>query len=88
MVRPLVMNMQMKLFDLFSKMQKKGMKPSKFTFSSMLKACNAVEAFDYGKQIHAQICKRHLQSDEFIGSALLICTFCQVQLRIGLNVLL
>ncbi|KAL4594835.1 hypothetical protein ACB092_12G047600 [Castanea dentata] len=41
-------------FDLFSKMQKKGMKPSKFTFSSMLKACNA----------------RNLQSDEFIGSAL------------------
>nr|XP_023919649.1 pentatricopeptide repeat-containing protein At3g13880-like [Quercus suber] len=58
-------------FDLFSKMQKKGMKPSKFTFSSMLKACNAVEAFDYGKQIHAQICKRNLQSDEFIGSALI-----------------
>ncbi|KAM3742953.1 hypothetical protein ACB098_07G107400 [Castanea mollissima] len=58
-------------FNLFSKMQKNGMKPSKFTFSSMLKACNAVEAFDYGKQIHAQICKRNLQSDEFIGSALI-----------------
>nr|POE80801.1 pentatricopeptide repeat-containing protein [Quercus suber] len=55
----------------FSMMQKKGMKPSKFTFSSMLKACNAVEAFDYGKEIHAQICKRNLQSDEFIGSALI-----------------
>ncbi|KAK9988279.1 hypothetical protein SO802_028518 [Lithocarpus litseifolius] len=58
-------------FDLFSKMQNNGMKPSKFMFSSMLKACNAVEAFDYGMQIHAQICKRNLQSDEFIGSALI-----------------
>jgi pentatricopeptide repeat protein len=58
-------------FELFSKMQRKGMKPSKFTFSSMLKACNVVEAFEYGKQIHAQICKRNLQSDEFIGSALI-----------------
>ncbi|KAK9994742.1 hypothetical protein SO802_024445 [Lithocarpus litseifolius] len=57
-------------FDLFSKMQKKKMKPSKFTFSSMLKACNAIEAFDYGKQIHAQICKWNLHLDEFIGSAL------------------
>jgi pentatricopeptide repeat protein len=58
-------------FNLFSEMQRQGMKPSKFTFSSMLKACNGVEAFGYGRQIHAQICKRNLQSDEFIGSALI-----------------
>ncbi|KAF8411888.1 hypothetical protein HHK36_004446 [Tetracentron sinense] len=56
--------------NLFSDMQRRGMKPSKFTFSSILKACNAVEAFDYGKQIHAHIFKNNLQSDEFIGSAL------------------
>jgi pentatricopeptide repeat protein len=42
-------------FNLFSEMQRQGMKPSKFTFSSMLKACNGVEAFEYGKQIDAQI---------------------------------
>ncbi|KAJ4979132.1 hypothetical protein NE237_009912 [Protea cynaroides] len=57
--------------NLFSKMQKKGMKPSKFTFSSILKACNVVGAFDYGKQIHAQIFKNNLHSDEFIGSSLI-----------------
>ncbi|XP_043726014.1 pentatricopeptide repeat-containing protein At3g13880 [Telopea speciosissima] len=57
--------------NLFSKMRKKGMKPSKYTFSSILKACNVVGAIDYGKQIHAQIFKNNLQSDEFIGSTLI-----------------
>ncbi|KAJ0025026.1 hypothetical protein Pint_07294 [Pistacia integerrima] len=56
-------------FNLFSEMQWQGIKASKFTFSIILKACKIVEAFEYGKQIHAQIYKRHL-SDEFIGSAL------------------
>ncbi|KAM7271955.1 hypothetical protein ACFE04_031169 [Oxalis oulophora] len=57
-------------FPLFSSMLMQGIKPSKFTFSSILKACNHDEAFEYGKQIHAQICKNNFQSDEFIGSAL------------------
>ncbi|MBA0632379.1 hypothetical protein Godav_001138 [Gossypium davidsonii] len=56
---------------LFFEVQRQGLKPSKFTFSSMLKACIAVEDFVYGKQIHAQICKYNLQSDEFIVSALI-----------------
>lgn len=58
-------------FDLFSSMKMKGMKPSEFTFSSILKACHAVEAFGYGEQIHTQVIKNHLQSDEFIGSTLI-----------------
>ncbi|KAK8638517.1 hypothetical protein V6N13_136936 [Hibiscus sabdariffa] len=37
----------------------------------MLRACIAVEDFVYGKQIHGQIFKYNLQSDEFIGSALI-----------------
>lgn len=57
-------------FSIFLEMQRQGMKPSKFTFSSILKACNAVGAFEYGKQIHALIYKNNLQSDEFLGSAL------------------
>ncbi|GAB2271907.1 hypothetical protein Dimus_006735 [Dionaea muscipula] len=55
---------------LFLEMQKQGISPSVCTFSSILKTCNAVEAFDYGKQIHAQIIKNNVQSDEFIGSGL------------------
>ncbi|KAH7529234.1 hypothetical protein FEM48_Zijuj05G0163000 [Ziziphus jujuba var. spinosa] len=42
-------------FNLLSKMQMKGMKPSKFTFASMLKACNVVEAFEYVKQMHGNV---------------------------------
>nr|DAD39085.1 TPA_asm: hypothetical protein HUJ06_013408 [Nelumbo nucifera] len=57
--------------NLFSEMRKRGMEPSKFTFSSILKACNALKAFDYGTQIHAQIFKNCLQFDEFIGTALI-----------------
>ncbi|XWS23399.1 hypothetical protein CRYUN_Cryun28dG0010800 [Craigia yunnanensis] len=57
--------------SLFCEIQRQGLKPSKFTFSSMLKACKAIEDVVCGKQIHAHICKYNLQSDEFIGSALI-----------------
>ncbi|KAJ4832000.1 hypothetical protein Tsubulata_023273 [Turnera subulata] len=57
-------------FGLFSQMQRQGLEPSDFTFSSIIKICSNVEAFEYGKQVHAQICKRDFQADEFIGSAL------------------
>ncbi|XP_021598775.1 pentatricopeptide repeat-containing protein At3g13880 isoform X2 [Manihot esculenta] len=58
-------------FNLFSQMQRRGINPSNFTFSSMIKLCNQIKAFEYGKQIHAQICKNNIQSDEFIGSTLI-----------------
>ncbi|XP_057947780.1 pentatricopeptide repeat-containing protein At3g13880 [Malania oleifera] len=57
--------------NLFPEMQQRGIRPSKFTFSTILKACNEVQDFEYGKQIHAQICKSNLQADEFIGTALI-----------------
>ncbi|KAK6940341.1 Pentatricopeptide repeat [Dillenia turbinata] len=56
--------------QLYIEMQRQGMKPSKFTFSSVLKACNGVEAFEHGKQLHAQVFKNNLESDEFIASSL------------------
>ncbi|CAA6663886.1 unnamed protein product [Spirodela intermedia] len=57
--------------SLFSDMKRRGMKPSKFTFSSVLKACNVIVGFEPGKQIHAQVLKHNLQKDEFIGSGLI-----------------
>ncbi|KAF3781213.1 Pentatricopeptide repeat-containing protein [Nymphaea thermarum] len=57
--------------QLFLEMQRNGMKPSNFTFSSILKACVMLDAFDEGKQIHAHIIRNMLDSDEFIGSALI-----------------
>ncbi|CAN6475694.1 unnamed protein product [Victoria cruziana] len=57
--------------QLFLEMQRNGTKPSSFTFSSILKACVMLDALDEGKQIHAHIIKNMLDSDEFIGSALI-----------------
>ncbi|KAL9269829.1 Pentatricopeptide repeat-containing protein [Drosera capensis] len=56
---------------LFFEMQKKGISPTVCTFSSMLKICNAVKAFDYGKKIHARIIKNDMQADEFITNGLI-----------------
>lgn len=58
-------------FVLYSEMRRRGMMPSKFTFSSVLRACNLTDSFEFGKQIHAQVHKYNLQFDEFIGSALI-----------------
>ncbi|KAL5982619.1 hypothetical protein ACLOJK_016693 [Asimina triloba] len=57
--------------NLFSEMRKRGLQPSKFTFSSILRACCSIGYIECGKQIHAQIFKNSLQFDEFIGSALI-----------------
>lgn len=59
------------VFNLLSQMQRLGVKPSTFTFSIILRACKLVEAFEYGKQVHTQVCKYNLQGDEFIGSGLI-----------------
>ncbi|VVA98666.1 unnamed protein product [Arabis nemorensis] len=56
---------------LFIDMQRRGLEPSPSTFSAVLKACSATQTLEYGKQIHALICKNNFQSDEFIGSALI-----------------
>ncbi|XP_020570754.1 pentatricopeptide repeat-containing protein At3g13880 isoform X2 [Phalaenopsis equestris] len=56
---------------LYSDMRRTGMMPSKFTFSTILRACNLTDSFELGKQIHAQVYKCALQFDEFIGSALI-----------------
>lgn len=55
---------------LFCEMQRLGLNCSKFTFSSIVKACVAIGDFRAGRQIHAQICKKNLQCDEFVGCSL------------------
>ncbi|XP_068645317.1 pentatricopeptide repeat-containing protein At3g13880 [Aristolochia californica] len=57
--------------SLFSEILRRGMRPTKYTFSSILRACNVVEALEHVQQIHAQIIKYNLHLDEFIGSALI-----------------
>ncbi|KAJ0848640.1 putative tetratricopeptide-like helical domain superfamily [Helianthus annuus] len=59
-----------KSLKLFINMQRHGLKPSEFTFSTIVKACIAFRDLEFGKQIHAHVIKNNLQSDEYIGSVL------------------
>ena len=57
--------------NLYSELLRRGMQPTEFTFSSVLRACNLAGEFEFGKQIHGQLIKHSLQGDDYIGSALI-----------------
>ncbi|CAO1943128.1 unnamed protein product [Urochloa humidicola] len=57
--------------DLYSELLSRGMEPTEFTFSSVLRACNLASELEFGKQIHGQLLKHSLQGDDYIGSALI-----------------
>ncbi|KAJ7531823.1 hypothetical protein O6H91_14G060500 [Diphasiastrum complanatum] len=56
--------------QLFKEMQTQGIKPDKFTFWSILKACGSIPDLNEGKLIHMQISKSPFNSDPFVRSAL------------------
>ncbi|KAL5209768.1 hypothetical protein ABZP36_005391 [Zizania latifolia] len=56
---------------LFSNLLKKRIKPSKFTFKSVLEVCNLTNAIRHGRQIHAHVLFAGFQDDEFIASVLI-----------------
>ncbi|MCO5578736.1 hypothetical protein L7F22_032581 [Adiantum nelumboides] len=55
-------------FEFFSKMQKSGIQPTKFTFSCLLNACASV---DLGMQVHDQVICSTLESNVVVGTALI-----------------
>ncbi|XP_058105881.1 pentatricopeptide repeat-containing protein At4g13650 [Magnolia sinica] len=55
---------------LFSRMQRLGITPTPYVFSSVLSACTKIEFFDYGMQLHAQVFKWGFRSETFVGNAL------------------
>jgi pentatricopeptide repeat protein len=57
--------------NLYSELQSRGMEPTEFTISSVLRACNLAGEFEFGKQLHGQVLKRSFQGDDFVGSALI-----------------
>ncbi|CAO1947314.1 unnamed protein product [Urochloa humidicola] len=57
--------------NLYSELLSRGMEPTEFTFSSVLRACNLAGELEFGKQIHGQLLKHNLQGDDYIGSALI-----------------
>eukprot|EP01018_Ginkgo_biloba_P030030 Gb_09794 [translate_table: standard] len=56
--------------EIICKMQEAGMKLDHFTFATILRACASIAALEHGKQIHASIIRGRLESDIFVGSAL------------------
>jgi pentatricopeptide repeat protein len=57
--------------SLYPELLSRGMEPTEFTFSSVLRACNLAGEFEFGKQLHGQILKHSLQGDDYIGGALI-----------------
>lgn len=57
--------------EVLKKMHQEGMEPSNITLLCELKLCASRKALDQGKLIHAQVYKRGIESDVFLGNALL-----------------
>lgn len=55
---------------LYCKMQRSGITPTPYVFSSVLSACTKTELFENGKQVHGQVFKWGFQSETFVGNAL------------------
>ncbi|KAI5083814.1 hypothetical protein GOP47_0003557 [Adiantum capillus-veneris] len=56
--------------SLYSKILEVSIQPSKYTFVSLLKACLKLKDVECGHRLHVDISKRGLESDLFVGSAL------------------
>jgi pentatricopeptide repeat protein len=56
---------------LYYQMQKEGIQPDNFTFPLVLKACATLLALEEGKEIHRHIVRMQLESDIYVGAALI-----------------
>ncbi|XP_027186328.1 putative pentatricopeptide repeat-containing protein At3g23330 [Cicer arietinum] len=55
----------------FSKLNRSGMKPHSFTFSSVLSVCSRMMALEQGEQIHARTIKIGFLSEVIVGSSII-----------------
>eukprot|EP01018_Ginkgo_biloba_P008204 Gb_25654 [translate_table: standard] len=60
-----------KAVSLYDQMQRASVQPDYFTFPLVLKACAAHAALQQGKLIHTNIIRNGLESDDFVGNALI-----------------
>ncbi|XP_059630563.1 pentatricopeptide repeat-containing protein At3g09040, mitochondrial [Cornus florida] len=58
------------VMKLFSKMRDSGLKPDGFTYTSILSACSCLENLEMGRQLHSFIIKNKLETNLFVGNAL------------------
>ncbi|XP_050381902.1 putative pentatricopeptide repeat-containing protein At5g52630 [Argentina anserina] len=59
-----------KAFSVFVDLQREGVEPNQFTFSSLIKACANQAALEQGIQLHAQVVKFNFGRDDFVVSVL------------------
>lgn len=57
--------------QLFHQMERDGLRPDELTFVSILSACANLAALGEGRHIHATIIEKGLESDTFVGNALM-----------------
>jgi len=56
--------------EAFYEMQRTGIQPNQFTFTSFLPACANIAGMKHGKEVHEAVIKSGFQSNVFVGSAL------------------
>ncbi|XP_058758289.1 putative pentatricopeptide repeat-containing protein At5g52630 [Vicia villosa] len=56
---------------LFAELNRSGMRPDSFTFSSVLSVCSRMMALEQGEQIHARMIKTGILSDVVVGSSII-----------------
>ncbi|KAH6757733.1 hypothetical protein C2S52_023325 [Perilla frutescens var. hirtella] len=56
--------------QIFQRMNRSGLKPDLYTFSSLLSVCSSLVALDQGEQVHALTIKTGFLSDVVVGTAL------------------
>ncbi len=56
--------------NLFQQMQQECVKPDRFTFIEVLKACGSLQALEDGGNIHTQITQSDCASHIFVGNSL------------------
>ncbi|KAH9544538.1 hypothetical protein CY35_13G126800 [Sphagnum magellanicum] len=59
-----------KTMELFKQMQKRGMRPDKFTFVPVLNACAGLRALEEGRRAHQLIMQTGCEANVFVGSSL------------------
>ncbi|OWM64194.1 hypothetical protein CDL15_Pgr018765 [Punica granatum] len=60
-----------KAMKCFRDMRSKGIQPNQYTFPSVLTACGAVSASDFGAQVHCSIVQSGFGTSSFVQSALI-----------------
>jgi pentatricopeptide repeat protein len=59
-----------KTMELFKQMQKKGMRPDRFTFLPVLNSCAGLQALEEARRAHELIMQTGCEADVLVGSSL------------------